>query len=115
MAKEGEVGKLNLSLYGTRDAACNWQTTLSKHLEAIGFSRGRGHPCVFVHSGRQLWTMVHGDDFVTAGYDDDLCWLRGELEKQYELKTQMVGVGGEAAQEGKGFNRVLRWPMVVGM
>ena len=34
------VGKLNLCLYGTRDAASNWQETLSSHLVEHGFSRG---------------------------------------------------------------------------
>ena len=29
-ANQGEVGKLNLCLYGTRDAAKEWQETLSR-------------------------------------------------------------------------------------
>ena len=44
---EGMLGLLNLCLYGTRDAATNWQETLSDHLVSIGFTRGVGHPCVF--------------------------------------------------------------------
>ena len=44
---EGMLGLLNLCLYGTRDAATNWQETLSEHLVSIGFTRGVGHPCVF--------------------------------------------------------------------
>ena len=47
--KEGEsdmLGKLNLCLYGTRDAALNWQETLSSHLVSFGVRRGFGHPCV---------------------------------------------------------------------
>ena len=43
------VGKLRLCLYGTRDAATNWQTTLSDHLESIGFRLGKAFPSVFVH------------------------------------------------------------------
>ena len=43
------VGKLRRCLYGTRDAATNWQTTLSDQLEAIGFKRGKAFPSVFVH------------------------------------------------------------------
>ena len=40
--KKDLVGKLNLCLYGTRDAASNWQETLSSHLVDNGFSRGIG-------------------------------------------------------------------------
>ena len=109
LKSEGEVGKLNLSLYVTRDAACNWQDTLARHLGSIGFTRGRGHGCVFVNRQRSLWTMVHGDDFVTAGHDADLQWLRAELEKQYELKTQLLGPGDGYSVEGKVLNRVVRW------
>ena len=36
-AKPGEVGRLNVCLYGTRDAAKEWQQTLSRHMEGIGF------------------------------------------------------------------------------
>ena len=46
------VGKLNLCLYGTRDAATNWQETLSSHLVENGFSRGIGFPSVFHHEAK---------------------------------------------------------------
>ena len=38
------LGRLRLCLYGTRDAALNWQQTLSDHLIEAGFLRGVGHP-----------------------------------------------------------------------
>ena len=59
-AKDGEVGRLNVCLYGTRDAAREWQTTLIMHLVSIGFKRGVGHPAVFYHPGATSihWFMV---------------------------------------------------------
>ena len=108
-ATEGQVGRLNLSLYGTRDAATNWQETLSKHLVENGFKRGIGHPCVFHHASRNLWTMVHGDDYVTAGRKVDLAWLEDILGKQYELKTQHIGPCESGWSEGKVLNRIVRW------
>ena len=33
LGHRGMLGKLNLSLYGTRDAATNWQENLSQHLQ----------------------------------------------------------------------------------
>ena len=35
------IGKLNLALYGTRDAAKLWQECVAKHLLSIGFVRGK--------------------------------------------------------------------------
>ena len=48
-ARPGGIGRLNVCLYGTRDAAREWQTTLSRHLESIGFRRGVGRPAIFFH------------------------------------------------------------------
>ena len=41
-AKPGEVGSLNVCLYGTRDAAKQWQDTISAHLPILRIrKRGR--------------------------------------------------------------------------
>ena len=49
-----EVGRLNLALYRTRDAATLWQECVADHLEGVGFRRGRSNPCVFFHKHREL-------------------------------------------------------------
>ena len=36
---QGLVGKLNLSLYGTRDAAANWQKCVTEHFVGLGFQK----------------------------------------------------------------------------
>ena len=43
------VGHLRMSLYGTRDAATNWQEEVSKHMTEQGFKRGRYNPCLYWH------------------------------------------------------------------
>ena len=106
-ATPGQLGKLNLSLYGTRDAAKNWQEHLSRHLISIGFVRGVGHTSVFHHPQKNLMVLVHGDDYVVAGEPADQKWLKEELEKAYQIKTQILGPGG--AKEGKVLNRVVAW------
>jgi hypothetical protein len=58
--KEGSlVGRLRMSMYGTRDAQQNWEETYVKVLIDIGFKRGVGSPCAFVHRGlaSDLWCM----------------------------------------------------------
>ena len=107
-ATSGMLGKLNLCLYGTRDAAKGWQDTLSKQLESCGFKIGVGHPSVCHHPGRQLWTLVHGDDYVTAGLPEDLEWLEKQLSEAYELQTQKLGDEEGAQLEGKVLNRIVR-------
>ena len=102
-----QIGKLNLSLYGTRDAASNWQEHLSAQLEGIGFTRGAGHPSVFHHKERGLVTLVHGDDYTTAGEMSELKWFQKKLEGAYEIKTQLVGP--EGGTTGKILNRVITW------
>ena len=37
----GKVGKLNIPLYGTRDAAANWQRCVADHRRSLGFTQGR--------------------------------------------------------------------------
>ena len=107
--KPGLVGRLKLCLYGTRDAAKSWQKTLTEHLVKIGFKRGRGHISVFHHPERGIKTLVHGDDYCSAGKRTDLDWLQAELEKAYELKTQRVSSRQGASVEGKVLNRIVRW------
>ena len=71
----GLLGRLRLSLYGTRDAAANWQKCVADHLACLGYRQGTSNPCVFWHQGRGIWTLVHGDDYASAGSYDSLKWL----------------------------------------
>ena len=98
---KGMLGKLRLCLDGTRDAAKGWQETLSAHLESIGYKRRRGHPSVFWHPEKKIKTLVHGDDYVSAGDDTSSLWLEDELSKAYELQSQSFGLGEKCQKEGK--------------
>ena len=61
------VGLLLMSLYGTRDAAANFQAEVRKFMLTQGFQQAQYNPQVFWHQGRDLRTLVHGDDFMTSG------------------------------------------------
>ena len=80
---QGLVGKLNLSLYGTRDAAANWQRCVTEHLCGLGFQQGRSNPCVFYHKAKNIRTLVHGDDYASAGRLADLEWMKQQLEARF--------------------------------
>ena len=65
-------GKLLKSMYGTRDAAQNWEECYaSAHLE-MGFEQGKASTCVFYHKDRDVIVVIHGDDFTALGNDVDL-------------------------------------------
>ena len=83
--EEGKCGKLRKSLYGTRDAAQNWMEAYIKAMEDMGLTRGIASPCAFWHARREIRTVVHGD-LATLGYDEQLDWFKGEMERRFECK-----------------------------
>ncbi len=44
----------------------------------------------YYQPGRDLKTMVHGDDFVTVGDAEGAEWLKRKLEERFEIKTTVV-------------------------
>ena len=63
---------------------------------------------MFVHEEKGLWTLVHGDDYMSAGDANSLDRLEAQLTAQYEIKTQRVGHGPKCSAEGQILNRVIR-------
>ena len=106
---EGMVSRLNLSLYGTRDAAQNWSIEYTRMLEQVGFVAGKASPCNFTHRTRDLSVTVHGDDFTTTGPESELIWLRSAMEQKYEIKSSILGPESRHVQEVKILGRTLRW------
>ena len=45
--EEGMCGRLDKSLYGTRDAAQNWEAAYTEFMLGIGFDVGAASPCTF--------------------------------------------------------------------
>ncbi len=66
-----------------------------------------GHPSVYHHLEKGLVTLVHGDDYTTAGNIEDLRWFKKRLEEAYEIKTQMIGPDGDKI--GKVLYRVITY------
>ena len=107
---EGKVAKLNLSLYGTRDAAKNWAEKFTSVLVRMRFVRGMASPCNFYHPARRISTTVHGDDFTSAGREADLRWFEAELKKNFDIKTEWLGPDPKRhLQEVRVLNRVISW------
>ncbi len=104
-----KIGKLVRSLYGTRDAATNWQSMYIEHMESIGFTQNKGIPSVFYHKARGIRTMVHGDDYVSVGSRSEIKWFESELSKKFDIKTSVIGSTPEDQKEVKILNRIVRF------
>ena len=73
---EDMCGELMVSMYGTRPAASNWQKCYSELFMKHGLKRSMENCFIFRHDEKDLDVMVHGDDFITFGDQDDLKCLR---------------------------------------
>ena len=106
---EQRVGRLKLSLYGTRDAAQNWAHEYPTFLKGLGFEVGRASPCNFVHKTRNIYITVHGDDFTIVADDGQLQWIGREMRGRYELKMDVLGPDDGQSKEVRILNRTIRW------
>ena len=101
------VGRLNLSVYGARDAAQNSQSEFIESLVGSGFVKGKSSPLKFHHASRQLHLIVHGDGSTTIGPTTAPKWFQHLLDERYECKRKvLVPDDGKTARV---FNRMLIW------
>ena len=108
--EEGMCGKLYKSMYGTRDAAQNWQAGYTEFMKAIGFTIGMSSPCIFHHKDRDIRAVVRGDDFTMLGSRQSLDWLKGKTMDDFEIKHK--GRMGERDSDIKSvriLNRIVSW------
>ena len=103
------VAQLNLSLYGTRDAAQNWTQEYTRALVAAGFTAGKASPCNFYHEKLGMALSVHGDDFTVSGPEKALEWLKEFFQSRWDVKSTILGPENHQAQEIKVLNRSIRW------
>ena len=88
----GKVGLLQLSLYGTRDAAANFQKEVGTFMKDQSFEQSQYNPCTYRRRDRRVAVLVHGDDFVATGSRKDvLNFNKSALEKRFEIKSILVG------------------------
>ena len=109
-AKSGHCARLNVSMYGTRDAASNWEDKYASHLIRCGFDQGKSSPCVFFHRTRKISLVVHGDDFTFLGDDSALDWCTTIMQEEYDIKLR--GRLGPEKHDQKSMtilNRCLEW------
>ena len=73
--EEETCAKLNASLYGAMDAAINCHDEYSQQFASSGLIQGVASPCVLYRREWKIRTVVHGDEYVPVGMEEDLVWL----------------------------------------
>ena len=63
----GKVGLMKKSMYGTRDAASNWERDWQENVKNWGFQLGLSSKNLFLHKENRISGLTHGDDFVFTG------------------------------------------------
>ena len=104
-----QCGLLRKSLYGTRDAAQNWECKLGGFLEEIGLRKGQASTCRHSEKARGISASVHGDDVSVKASREDAEWLIRKFKERYEIKTQMIGEAADLDKQQQILNRTERW------
>ena len=66
-------------------------------------------PSVCFNKERDGNIATHICDFTVSGKRSDLIWLRSELEKEFELKSEMLGEASSDLKEPKLSRRTNSW------
>ena len=94
-------GKLNVSVYGTQDAASNWEQKYATHLMDNGLLRGKPSPCVSWNPHTGVRCVVHGEDFTFAGSGEERRKCTTMISMFYDIK-----VGGKLGPDKDDNNAV---------
>ena len=102
---------LRYSLYGTRDAAQNWEEELAWTPSILGLARGSACPCVWRGriKGEDVVATVHGDDITIGGQRTAEESLIKMLSKKYEIRKQVLGGDPDLEKSWRIVNRVIDW------
>jgi hypothetical protein len=97
-------------MYGTRDAALNWEETYCEFMIKSGFTRGRCNPCLFKNVNLGMMAVIHGDDFTLAGCDKSLDKFRSMIKERFEVQFRArLGPDKDDDKMIRVLNRIITW------
>lgn len=103
-------GRLLKSMYGTRDAAMNWEEEHTDHHIKHGFIPRAASPCALYTPTEDIACVVHGYDLNYLADEDDVDWIVSMMKRKFEIKTR--GILGSRDHNDKSIiilNRVVEW------
>jgi hypothetical protein len=98
-----------MAMYGTRDAAQNWEETSSKFMRSIGFRRGKASPRVVYHLKKNISAVIHRDDFTLLGSAENLDWSRDQVGGNFEVQFRGRYRVLEIARASIFSDRIVSW------
>ena len=75
-------------MYGTRDAAQNWEHAYTEFMINEGFVAGKSNPCIFYDEIKDIRVVVHGDDFTILAKEGRLDEFKAAMEDRFEIKLK---------------------------
>ena len=78
-----------------RPAGQTWEKHYSDHLGTMAYLKGKAAPTVFVHKEKEVYLVVHGDDFTFLGEGRHLKEAIEMMKEWYDIKVRGILGGGE--------------------
>ena len=85
---EGMVGRLLRTMYGTRDAANQYDAFSNEKITGVGYLTGKSCPCLYRHKDALSIGWRHGDDMISVGEDLVVDDVYKKLGKEMILKLR---------------------------
>ena len=89
------VGKLQKSIYRTRDAPQIWAEAVQSSLNSIGYKQSCFQPALYYHPTKSVISNVHVDDFLCTGDPADLDEIYEHLTQKFDLKKSVISFEDE--------------------
>ena len=103
----GKVGLMKKSMYGTRDAASNWERDWQENVKNWGFQFGLSSKNLFRHKENRVSGLTHGDDFVLTWPTKKLVEFERKMTSVYPIKAKIMSYG--SPKNIQALHRRLHW------
>ena len=103
------VGRLKKAMYGTRAAPLVWQSVVKKVMTQLGFESSTVSPCGYMHRSRDMLVVTHVGDFICGASAEHLQWFRRPVEKEFDLKYDIIGDGPTDKKQSQFLGRSIMW------
>ena len=82
---------------------------VKRKMIAMGFTSSTLQPSVYHHKEKDIMVVVHVDDFLASGEQDQLDRLKKDMMETFDLSGTTIGPESNDEHEVKYLNRILRW------
>ena len=94
-------------MYGTRDAASNWERDWQEHVKNWGFQMGPSSKKTCFTTENRVSGLTHGDDFVLTGPTKKLMEFERKTTSIHPIKAKIISYGSPKSIQT--LNRRLHW------